>query len=216
MKSYSTEPARRSLTLVAAALAAAALPFGGVGCQRIQTEQTNAQFIRSSSDPPCTDDGTNSSWTGRSASPRMMDTYIVQLLEFDNVELLHRDGTDCTRCVATGENCHVEEQECYCGGPAPPSPTELDAMLSGAHIGQLDFDHLYCLQVLAVDRSSVTPAPPEACSCDPSWTTQAYLSSAARLCALSAPYSAGPLDVSLNVRCRGDYGAFAACIGVGM
>jgi hypothetical protein len=218
MKSYSTRPCGGRAQAI---LLAAALLGGGAGCQRVETDQATAEFVRSSDDPPCTDDATNNPWTSRApttpqapGTPHMMDTYVVQILEINNINVMYKDGSDCPRCVATGENCHVEDQDCYCGGPAPPSPTELSAIMSGFHVGELDYGHIYCLQVLAVDRSSVTPAPAAECACDPSWTTPTFLTNYARLCALSDPY-ASPLPVSLAVQCRSDR-TFAQCLGVGM
>src|SRR6185295_13738104 len=101
---------------------------------------------------------------------------------------------------------------CYCGGKLTATPALLRRVMSGTRLGALDYEDLYCLRVIAVDRSSLTGEPPRACTCTDSWIPPMLSPDKARLCAVSAPYSAGPLDFQLEVRCPGDGDVFTDCI----
>ena len=94
------------------------------------------------------------------------------------------------------------------------TPVQLRTMLSGTRLGSLDYEDLYCLRVVAIDRSSLDGDPPAECMCALSWLTPAMAPDTVRMCAVSPPYSAGPLDIQLQVRCPNDGHTFYDCIGL--
>jgi hypothetical protein len=196
--------------VLAAGLLFAVLATGGA-CTRVQVEETNVEFTRSSGSISCGPSG----WGGASGTDGpYMDTYVIQIFELLDVAGATRDA--CERCVATGEGCKESRETCLCGGRTTANPAQLRMNLSGTHLGSLDYEDLYCLRVVAIDRSSLDGDPPASCDCAANWLMPALIPDNARLCAVSPPYSAGPLDVQLEVRCPNDGRAFADCIGLSM
>jgi hypothetical protein len=207
MTSYSAEPPRTG----AIALGAALLLLGGA-CTRIKVEDSAAEFTRTS-DKPC-GDATEMQLSGDpQAATRTMDTYVVQIMELSDVADAGRDPNACAECAATGQGCKVALQQCYCGGPTTASPAQLKLMMSGTRLGALDYGDLYCLRVMAIDRSSLQGDPPRSCDCSDKWIPPDLSPNVARLCAVSAPYSAGPLGFLLDLQCPSDGQSFSACIG---
>jgi len=91
---------------------------------------------------------------------------------------------------------------------------QLRTNLSGTKLGSLDYEDLYCLRVVALSRGSSSGDPPDVCPCQPEWLMPSTSSDDAKLCAISEAYSAGPLPVSLPVRCPNDGRPFYDCIGL--
>jgi hypothetical protein len=219
-------PHEPTITIKAAVtLLGVVLAGGAAGCSRVEVDDISAEFVRHSS-ATCEDAGGRSSGGGPQQSGRPMDTYVIRLLEFDDPSMVAPDAKDCITCAA-GQNCHVEPPTCLCGAPVQPSVAELGTMLSGVRLGTLDYERVYCLQVLALDRSALPPgdgsddpagmatgAGATHCECDDSWTAPAALATDARLCALSVPYTVGPLSLRMEVECRGDGAPFNDCLGI--
>jgi hypothetical protein len=209
------------------ALLLAALLLAGTGCERVNTDETSATFTRISA--PCTGEsgagnggGNNNGngWNGTGSTtpgtPPSMDTYIIQSFELLNPTNLAQDPSDCEKCVSNPGACRLEKEICLCGTATPTDPTQLRSLLVGTRIDNIDYDSLYCLQVLAIETDDLRSAQPATCACDPSWTTPAVLSQEARLCAISAPRGTGALDFRLAVQCRSDDTAFTDCLGTTM
>ncbi len=77
-------------------------------------------------------------------------------------------------------------------------------MLKGVQIGlPATFNSFYCLRVMAVERTSES----ENCECDSSWEQPVRV----RLCSLSTPYDASPLQITMNV-CGPSTDAFSTCV----
>jgi len=205
MSSTSPERSRVSVLLLAAVL----LALGGA-CTRVKIEDTQAEFIRSH--PRTCGDADQVSVSEPAPATRTMDTFMVELLELDHTAA-GREPDACAHCASTGQGCRVMLRNFYCGGPTTALPKQLQTMMSGTRLGVLDYGELYCLRVIALDRSSLQGDPPRSCDCSDSWIPPALPSDQARLCAVSSPYSAGPLNFMLDVQCPSDGSSFTSCIG---
>jgi len=191
--------------LLAVALLAALAGSGA--CQRVKIEETDVEITRDSSDL-CVQNGRG----GSGGNSMNMDTYVIQVFEINDPTNAPYDA--CDRCAATGEGCHEGRQICMCGGQIEATPKQLRTNLSGTKLGSLDYEDLYCLRVVAINRMSLSGDPPAECPCQPDWLMPGNAPDNARLCAVSSAYSAGPLRVSLPVRCPNDGRPFYDCIGL--
>lgn len=180
---------------------------GAGSCTQIQVEETHVKWEAAQSCQQGSDGGLN----GGSQNPRqlqsgaVMDTYIVEIFELTHPESFV--PSDCETCLATRENCFVEESSCVCGDQVPVSVDHLHDMLAGVRVG-LPVNHisLYCLRVMAVQRSSES----ESCACDADWQKPERI----RLCALSRPYAASPLPpIDMQVQCDANDLLFRTCVG---
>jgi hypothetical protein len=210
MTSYSTrlgDMRSKTRSTTGAMLMAAAAWGVSAGCTQIRTEETSVEFVRSRDAPSCL--STTSSGHGPA---RSMDTYVVQVFEL--TDQANQQQSACDNCLATGAGCFLEKTNCFCGGPTAPDPALLPGELTGMRVQVHDYESLYCTRVLAVDRSALGESTTRSCTCQDAWTTPAFLTEKARLCALSSPYATSPLRVELPVQCPVDGRSFSTCIGI--
>jgi hypothetical protein len=181
--------------------------MGAVSCAKIQVEETPVAWEAAASCQSEADaGGASSSGRPQTSAPAvaMMDTYVVEIFELTDP---NADDSACEVCLATRENCFIEDSSCMCGSQVPVSLSSLHQMLGGVHVG-LPGKHtsLYCLRVMAVERTSQS----ESCACDPAWQSPERI----RLCALSTPYAASPVPhIEMEVQCDAAQRNFKACVG---
>ena len=154
----------------------------------------------------CSSGNNNGSGNGGNQQPsqtNVMDTYIVQIFELYHPETA--TPNDCNDCLASRQNCFLENETCLCGDQTPVSADTLQSTLENFRLSiPATYGSLYCMRIMAVQRTSQAE---EQCACDPSWEASARV----RLCAVSStPYAAGPLQVQMPVQCS-DSRLFAAC-----
>jgi hypothetical protein len=182
------------------------LVAAAVSCTQVQVEETPVKWEAGQFCQGAADGGRNStSPGGQLQSSAVMDTYVVEIFELTHPELA--TDKDCEICLATRENCFIEDASCVCGGQVPVSLDSLHQMLGGVHVG-LPAKHssLYCLRVMAVERTSQS----ESCACDPDWQKPERI----RLCALSTPYAASPVPhIEMEVQCDATKDPFKTCVG---
>jgi hypothetical protein len=202
-RASASAPARVSVLLTLGV----ALAAGGA-CTRVQVEETKVAWEGLT----CSSPG-GASGNGRfgnqqqpaPASTAVMDTYIVEIFELNSPEISATNNCEVCLASKTKTNCFLEEAICTCGTPVPVAANQLPALLEGVRVGLPASASLYCLRVMAVERTS----QPESCACDPRWEQADRV----RLCALSTPYGASPVAIPMSVRCSTDTNAFATCLG---
>ena len=207
-RSTNTERASAPARRAAAALWSVALLVvaAASACTQIQVEETHVKWQAADSCEPASDGGRG----GGGQNPQLqsgavMDTYIVEIFELTNPEGFVPN--DCETCLATRENCFIEEASCVCGDQVPVSLDHLHHVLAGVRVG-LPVNHisLYCLRVMAVQRTSES----ESCACDADWQRPERI----RLCALSDAYAASPLPpIDMQVQCDANDRLFQTCVG---
>jgi hypothetical protein len=184
-----------------------ALAAGGA-CTQVQVEETKVTWQGLT----CSSGAGGGNGRGGGSQPQpaptstaVMDTYIVEIFELNNPEISATNNCEVCLASKTKTNCFLEEATCTCRTPVPVAADQLPGLLEGVRVGLPASASLYCLRVMAVERTS----QPESCACDPRWE----LPDRVRLCALSAPYGASPVAIPMSVRCSTDTSAFATCLG---
>jgi hypothetical protein len=185
-------------------------------CRSQPVETTSVEYIRQTlSDgeiAPCR------SATG--SDPGMMDSYMVEIWEYnDNASSLSEGGilasssntSECQRCIASSDVCHLERQRiCRCGPRMHVDPAQLGPSLAGLRVEGIDANYAYCLRAIAIDSGSLgssAPPAPDAdtdCDCDDEWSMTPFLMDSARLCAMSERAAAGPVGFEMYITCPGD------------
>jgi len=206
-RASSTRKRRGVAALCAVASSLSLLTLGAGSCTQVQVEDVHVTWEAAQACEPASDGGRSGGGPAPSQlqSGAVMDTYIVEIFELTHPETATIN--DCQTCLATRENCFIEEASCVCGAQVPVSLDHLHQMLGGVRVG-LPAKHasLYCLRVMAVQRSSES----ESCACDPDWQKPERI----RLCALSRPYAASPLPpIEMKVQCDATDTQFMACVG---
>jgi len=137
-----------------------------------------------------------------------MDTYIVQTYDVppgSPATSPTANSNDCESCIGSGA-CHIEHPRvCTCSGSVTATADNLQPELKTTRIPALDTTDIYCFRVLAVDNGTVGTFPPASCACNVvAWEDPTFLTSRARLCAVSAPAAVGPIEIRFDLRCPGD------------
>jgi hypothetical protein len=186
--------------LLSVALAASLL----VGCREPPTVDTRAQIIRAPGMVGMAR-GCNGA-SGADSRSTNMDTYVLMIYDVVNRDDVPANATrvDCQACIADPSKCLFEPPVCVCGAPIPATPANLAEQIDGTRTPSLDSIDLYCFQVLAIEKGSLSTAPAAPCDCDSSWWNPEALLQGARLCAMSAPNAVGPHPIELDVVCPGD------------
>lgn len=211
MSSFFTRPRARRRPLMIGLLTAAV----GLGaCTEVQVQETRVLLDTSATCGSTNNNGGGGFNNGSNQQPQMssavMDTYIVQVFEL--YDPANAGANACDECLAARQNpaapqvCFLERETCICGDQTPVSPATLPGALKNLRVSlPANYNSLYCMRILAVQRTSQTEE--QQCQCDDAaWETV----DRTRLCAISKPYSASAAPVPMSVQCA-DNRTFASC-----
>jgi len=186
-------------------LAALAMACGLTACTEVHVEETPVTWTTA----VCGSNnggGRNGGGSSSQPSTAVMDTYMVQIFELNDPSVV-AGGTECQTCIATRQNCFIEQSACVCGDPTAVDSDHMQQMLQGVRVGlPQSYKSQYCMRVMAVERASQSEST--SCECDSTWEQPARV----RLCALSSPYAASSVPVEMAVQCSLNTDKFSSCV----